>query len=133
MLASPCKWSSFWTCTRCAKSCSVDSATNDVGDISRINLEFFAMRSLRKIRPAMSRKFWYCLVNKLASAGDWEVSLFALAEAPFDLAEPLVVEEPLRAFDKLFVFFVDELFFTNKFQDEEGVLGVQGTESNPRE
>jgi len=61
------------------------------------------------------------------------VSLFALAEAPFDLADPLDVEEPLRAFDKLFVFFVDELFFTNKFQDEEGVLGVQGTESNPRE
>ena len=88
-------------------------------------------RSLRKIRPAISRNAWYCFVNKLVSAGEEERPLLALTECPlfvptecpllvptecpFDVLPPLEADEPRRASNDLV--FADELFFTNKFQN----------------
>ena len=80
-------------------------------------------RSLRKIRPAISRNAWYCFVNRLLSAGEEDSPLLALtacpllapAEFPFDDLPPLEADEPRRASNDLFI--ADELFFTNKFQN----------------
>ena len=108
---------------RWANSCSVDSATKDVGDISRLILELLMSRSLRKIRLAISRNAWYCFVNKLVRAGEWdrpllvptECPLLVPTEFPFDGLPTLEADEPRRASNDLV--FADELFFTNKFQN----------------
>ena len=128
MLAKPWRWSSPWIVTRWAKSCSVDSATKDVGDIWRLILELLMRRSLRKIRPAISRNAWYCFVNKLVSAGEGDWPLLAPTELPFDVPRPLEAYESRGASNDLV--FADELFFTNKFQNWDGVSEL-GTETNP--
>ena len=95
-------------------------------------------RSLRKIRPAISRNAWYCFVNKLVRAGEWdrpllvptECPLLVPTEFPFDGLPTLEADEPRRASNDLV--FADELFFTNKFQNCEGVSKL-GTETIPRE
>ena len=95
-------------------------------------------RSLRKIRLAISRNAWYCFVNKLVRAGEWdrpllvptECPLLVPTEFPFDGLPTLEADEPRRASNDLV--FADELFFTNKFQNCEGVSKL-GTETIPRE
>ena len=59
-----------------------------------------------------------------------ECPLLVPTECPFDVFPPLEADEPRRASNDLF--FADELFFTNKFQNCEGVSKL-GTETNPRE
>ncbi len=56
--------------------------------------------------------------------------MLAPAEFPFDVLPPLEADEPRRASNDLV--FADELFFTNKFQNCEGVSKL-GTETIPRE
>ena len=59
-----------------------------------------------------------------------ECPLLAPTEFPFNVLPPLEADEPRRASNDLF--FADELFFTNKFQNCEGVSEL-GTETIPRE
>ena len=59
-----------------------------------------------------------------------EFPLLVLTEFPFNVLPPLEAYEPRGASNDLF--FADELFFTNKFQNCEGVSEL-GTETIPRE
>ena len=59
-----------------------------------------------------------------------ECPLLVPKEFPFDVLPTLEADEPRRASNDLV--FADELFFTNKFQNCEGVSEL-GTETIPRE
>ena len=107
----------------------MDSATKDVGDISRFIFEDFRSCSLRRMRPAISRNAWYCFVNRLLSAGEEDSPLLPLTAWPFDVLPTLEADEPsLESIDLLFL---GELFFTNKFQNRVVSGGYLYKEQKP--